>query len=229
MVSRSAVSTEVRAPAALRWTWSQRAGHGEGPAGDQAPSLARSALAFAAGHHAGQRRNSDGAAFIEHPLEVARLLREAGCSEVVVAAGLLHDIVEDTQVSVAELAEHFGADVANLVQAVSDDAAIHSYRQRKQMLREQVRGAGTDAALVFAADKISKVRELPDRVRRDRACFHAAGRGQRTRDLLERCHQLRLEHYDKSLRMLQDVASEHPLVKRLADELDACTLPSARR
>jgi len=187
---------------------------------DLATSPAQSALVFAAGRHAGQRRNSDGAAFIEHPLEVARLLREAGCSEVVVAAGLLHDIVEDTHVSVAELTERFGADVANLVQAVSDDPSIQSYRDRKEMLREQVRGAGIDAALLFAADKISKVRELPDRVRRDRARLAAAGRGQRTHDLLERCHQLRLEHYHKSLRMLQDVAPGHPLVKRLADELE---------
>jgi (p)ppGpp synthase/HD superfamily hydrolase len=186
---------------------------------NEAPSLIRSALAFAALRHAGQLRDSDGAAFIAHPMEVARLLHDAGCSQVVIAAGLLHDTVEDTDVSVAELRTHFGADVANLVQAVSEDASIAIYRQRKQMLREQVRGAGTDAALLFAADKISKVRELPDRVRRDQARLDAAASRHRTRNRLERYHQLRLEHYNKSLRMLLDIAPRHPLVTRLADEL----------
>jgi hypothetical protein len=56
---------------------------------DQASSLARSAREFAVRCHARQRRESDGAPFIEHPLEVARLLLDAGCSDVVVAAGLL--------------------------------------------------------------------------------------------------------------------------------------------
>jgi hypothetical protein len=63
----------------------------------------------------------------------------------------------------------FGAEVADLVQAVSDDTSIRGYRLRKQALRDQVQNAGGDAALIFAADKISKVRELPDRIAHDRA------------------------------------------------------------
>ena len=85
-----------------------------GGANDGEPALARSAQDFATHWHADQRRASDGALFIEHPLEVARLLRDVGCSDTVVAAGLLHDVVEDTPVSVDELRERFGADVAEL-------------------------------------------------------------------------------------------------------------------
>ena len=98
----------------------------------------RSALVFAVRCHARQRRKSDGAAFIEHPLEVAGLLHDAGCSDVVVAAGLLHDVVEDSHVTVAELTWRFGAEVASLVQAVSEDSTVDNYRHRKRMLREQV-------------------------------------------------------------------------------------------
>jgi (p)ppGpp synthase/HD superfamily hydrolase len=170
---------------------------------DDSSALARSARAFATSCHARQRRASDGASFIQHPLEVARLLREAGCSDVVVAAGLLHDVVEDTAVTANELRARFGRDVAELVLAVTEDARVASYRRRKRLLREQVRRAGDDAALVFAADKISKVRELPAGRRRDRAAV------------------LRLEHYRESLGMLRSVAPQHPLVSRLADELDA--------
>lgn len=156
---------------------------------DLSASITRSALAFAAHCHAGQRRESDDALFVEHPLEVARLLRDAGCSGVVVAAGLLHDVVENTAVSLGELRWRFGAGVADLVRTVTQDLAIEDYRRRKRELRDQVSAAGGDAALVFAADKISKVRELPGHLRRE------------------------------SLQMLRRIAPRTALVVRLADEL----------
>ena len=161
--------------------------------------LEASALEFAERSHAGQTRASDGAPFIEHPVEVARLLREAGCSPAVIAAGLLHDIVENTAVTLEDIRSRFGTTVAALVAAVTDDPSVTSYHQRKRGLREQVRKAGGDAALLFAADKISKAREL------------AAGDGPD--------RPQRLEHYRASLGMLQRLAPQHPLVRRLADEL----------
>lgn len=184
--------------------------------------LVRSALGFAARRHARQRRDSDGAPFIAHPLEVARLLRDAGCSEVVIAGGLLHDVLETTYTSVAELTTRFGPEVANLVQAVSDDPSVESYRERKQRLREQVRNADHDAALVFAADKVSKVREQRQRITPDRVASGAP-------DLERLCHDeaMRLEHYHESLRMLQDVAAGHPLVELLANELHANPMPAS--
>ncbi|MEA2150446.1 MAG: hypothetical protein QOD69_2276 [Solirubrobacteraceae bacterium] len=216
-------STEVLMTAAeRRWARSERAAHADRAASHQVNSLSESALAFAVCCHAGQRRNSDGAPFIEHPLEVARLLRAAGCSDVLVAAGLLHDVLASTEVGAGELTERFGADVAALVAAVSDDTSVHSYRRRKQVLREQVHGAGVDAAVLFAADRICMLRELPNQVARDRARFDAAAPQSRVCVQLEYFQQLRLEHFQQSLRMLQRVAPRHPLVSGLAAELDAC-------
>jgi (p)ppGpp synthase/HD superfamily hydrolase len=186
--------------------------------------LIRSAMKFAARCHAGQRRDSDQAPFIEHPVEVARLLRDAGCPDVVIAAGLLHDVLENSHTSVAELTACFGAEVANLVQAVSDDASVLSYRQRKQLLRERVRNAGGDASLIFAADKISKIRELPDRIARDRARYGTAMPAH-----LQHDHQLRIEHYNESLRMLRAIAPRHPLINRLANELRNCPIATTTR
>ena len=180
---------------------------------DRRASLTRSARAFATRCHGRQRRFSDGAPFIEHPLEVAGLLRDADCSDVMIAAALLHDVVEDTDVSVAELRALFGAAVAELVEAVSDSAAVDDYRLRKQLLRGQVRDAGGDAALLFAADKIAKLRELPKLAERDPV----------------RQHELRLEHYRASLAMLLQVAPGHPLVRRLASELRAADRPLSAR
>lgn len=222
-VSSSAGPTEVQAAAARPRTGPDGGRQANRAVIDQASSLARAARAFAARCHARQRRVSDGAPFIEHPLEVARLLLDAGCSDVVVAAGLLHDTVEDSPASLAELKACFGAEVANLVRAVTDDHSIHSYRRRKRMLREQVRNAGADAALVFAADKIAKVREL--------RCRGSAG-GRHAKDpYMQHDFHLRLEHYHQSLAMLRHVIPRHPLVTRLAAELDdrpLATSPQAR-
>jgi hypothetical protein len=177
---------------------------------DQTSALARSALALAVRAHAGERRVSDGARFIEHPLEVQRLLRAASCSDSVAIAGLLHDVVERTPVSAAELTARFGPEIAELVRAVSDDLSVLAYRQRKQMLREQVRNAGRDVALLFCADKISKVRELPDHIRRDRARFDSTPRDSRAADRMRSDQQMRLEYYHASLAMLQRAAPGHP-------------------
>jgi (p)ppGpp synthase/HD superfamily hydrolase len=146
-------------------------------------------------------------------------LRDAGCPDVVIAAGLLHDVLENTHTSHSELTARFGAEVAGLVQAVSEDASVTNYRRRKHLLREQVHRAGGHAALIFAADKISKVRELPDRVAHERTRYGTAVSARLQHDL-----HLRLEHYHASLRMLRAVAPAHPLVTRLAEELHHCPI-----
>src|ERR671922_186765 len=76
------------------------------------------ALEFAAARHTGQRRNADHAPFILHPLEVAQLLRDRDYPDEVVAAGVLHDVIEDAGVGRQELETRFGLRVAGLVSAV---------------------------------------------------------------------------------------------------------------
>lgn len=184
--------------------------------------LAPRALSFAVRCHSGQRRESNGRPFIEHPLEVARLLRDAGCAEDVIAAGLLHDVVEDTNVTLSEISTRFGADVAKLVAGVTDDSCVESYRLRKQVLRDQVRFLGGDVALLFAADKISKLREWPEHAGRERQRLHDLPAENRVRRYVEGHRDMRLEHYTASLEMLERVAPGHPLVVQLAAELDHC-------
>jgi (p)ppGpp synthase/HD superfamily hydrolase len=172
---------------------------------DQSP-LTRGALAFAASHHEGQTRDLDDTPFVTHPVEVACLLHEAGYSDEVVAAGVLHDVLEDTDVERGELEELFGSEVARLVAAVSDDPAIEDHAERKAALRRQVAAAGDCAVAVFAADKVSKARELRART----------GYGR-----FERKDEARIEHYRASLEMLDDLMPRHQLVDRLRTELDA--------
>jgi (p)ppGpp synthase/HD superfamily hydrolase len=168
--------------------------------------LTREALAFADERHAGQTRDLGEVPFVTHPVEVARLLHEAGYSDEVVAAGVLHDVLEDTDSQPEELMSRFGHEVAELVGAVSDDPSIEDRIERKAALRRQVAEAGEHAAVVFAADKVSKARELRLRISQGH-----------TRD----GDHAKLEHYQASLEMLGGVLPGNDLLDRLRVELDA--------
>ena len=172
----------------------------------------RAALDYAQRQHAGQRRSSDGAPFIEHPLEVGWLLYRAGAPDHVIAAGVLHDVLEKTAASEAELRTRFGAPIARLVRAVSEDDTIASYGQRKAALRQHAAGGGPEALMVFAADKVSKVREL-------RAAVSAA-RARHRRVEQRLLPPRRLTHFTRCLGMLEERLADSPLVELLKTELD---------
>lgn len=118
------------------------------------------ALGFARSRHGDQHRGGDGAVFLVHPAEVASLLAHLEYSDDVVAAAVLHDVLEDTDAQLADLRSRFGSRVAELVAVVSDNPAIADENDRKAEARERVREFGGDALAVYAADKVSKVREL---------------------------------------------------------------------
>lgn len=123
--------------------------------------LVRDALEMARQAHAGQLRNgSGGLPYIEHPLTVAELLAGQGCSETVLAAGLLHDVVEESDVGVEEIRLRFGDGVADLVAALTDAEEIESYERRKDVHRADVAAAGKDALTIYAADKLANIRAL---------------------------------------------------------------------
>ena len=171
--------------------------------------LTRQAFAFAKAVHGDQRRKSDGAPFLVHPLEVASLLHDQGLDDEVTAAAILHDTLEDTEVSADEIERRFGGRVAALVVAVSEDDSIEDRPARKAALREGVAQSGADAAAIFAADKISKVRELAGRARRE------------PQVLTEAPSRNKLEHYGESLATAKLVLGEHALVATLRAELEA--------
>jgi (p)ppGpp synthase/HD superfamily hydrolase len=123
--------------------------------------LVRDALDTARDAHAGQTRNgSDGAPYIEHPLAVADLLAEQGFAEEVLAAALLHDVVEESETGVPEIAVRFGKPVGGLVDALTDEEKIEDYERRKEAHRAQVAAAGPEALAIYAADKLTNIRAL---------------------------------------------------------------------
>jgi guanosine-3',5'-bis(diphosphate) 3'-pyrophosphohydrolase len=108
---------------------------------------------------------------VEHPIAVAELLTNDGQPPTLVVAGLLHDVLEDTDVTPAELHKRFGADVTRLVEALTQDTAIVKYSERKAALRRQMLDAGPEAAIVSLADKAAKLQSVEHRPK-DRRMAH---------------------------------------------------------
>ena len=172
----------------------------------------QAALAYAEQLHEGQLRAVDGVPFIVHPIEVGMLLYESGAGDEVIAAGLLHDVLEKTDATAYDIYARFGRRVGDIVSAVTHDPGIVGYARRKAALRDQVASAGADALTVFAADKLSKVREL------------------RLGDDSEiKVRRRKLKHYQLSLAMLQQHLPDAPLVAALTAELNAVSDAEAGR
>lgn len=137
-------------------------------AGDSCPTDAEGLLAaafhFAFQLHDGQVRAS-GEPYICHPVAVADLLRDIGASAGVIAAGFLHDVVEDTDVTPEEIEQHFGAEVRGLVEGVTKLGGIHFTNKTEaqaENLRRMFLAMASDirVVLVKLADRLHNMRTL---------------------------------------------------------------------
>ncbi|EFL85382.1 RelA/SpoT family protein [Desulfovibrio sp. 3_1_syn3] len=99
--------------------------------------LIQKAYVFAATAHAGQTRLS-GEPYLSHPLAVADTLAEMGFDEPTVAAGLLHDTVEDTKATIEEIDENFGEEVADIVDGVTKISMI-PFENKEEAQAENIR------------------------------------------------------------------------------------------
>src|SRR6266849_4050566 len=133
--------------------------------------LIRKAYEFSQKHHAGQSRAS-GEPYLIHPLEVALVLAEMKMDPVAIAAGLLHDSVEDTSVTVVDIRKEFGEQVAHIVEGVTKISAIDFATREEQQaenLRKMMLAMVDDirVVLIKLADRLHNMRTLenlpPDR------------------------------------------------------------------
>lgn len=122
------------------------------------------AVAFAAEKHKNQRRkNADASPYINHPIELADVLaNEGGIVNIdVLCAAVLHDTIEDTDTTEAELRKVFGARITGIVLEVTDDRSLPK-AIRKQLQVEHAPGSSHEAKLVKLADKICNLRDMID-------------------------------------------------------------------
>ncbi|MEW6412297.1 MAG: bifunctional (p)ppGpp synthetase/guanosine-3',5'-bis(diphosphate) 3'-pyrophosphohydrolase [Candidatus Zixiibacteriota bacterium] len=126
--------------------------------------LIRKAYEFSDKAHQGQKRLS-GEPYVEHCLEVAFILAEQHMDSATIAAGLVHDVVEDTEVSLEELRQDFGDEIADLVDGVTKIGAVqYSSREEQQVeyFRKMLLSMAQDirVILIKLADRLHNMRTL---------------------------------------------------------------------
>src|SRR3954452_10511943 len=134
-------------------------------------SIIKKAYDYSLKHHAGQMRAS-GEPYLVHPLGVAMVLAEMKMDPVAISAGLLHDSVEDTSVTVVDIRKEFGEQVAHIVEGVTKISAIDFASREEQQaenLRKMMLAMVDDirVVLIKLADRLHNMRTLehlpPDR------------------------------------------------------------------
>jgi guanosine-3',5'-bis(diphosphate) 3'-pyrophosphohydrolase len=177
----------------------------------QRSPLVRAALEKARSAHAGQIRNgSGGMPYVEHPMAVAARLDEHGYGEEVLAAALLHDVVEDSGTTLDEIRAEFGEGVAGMVGALTDDEALDSYRERKAEHRERVAAAAGEALAIYGSDKLTNVKAL-------REAYEAEGDA--VREEFKVPVELKTEIWEADRDLLRENAPKLPFLDELDEEL----------
>ncbi len=129
--------------------------------------LEKRALDFATKAHASidQRRKYTGEPYIVHPIAVAELVRSVPHTPEMIAAAYLHDVVEDTPVSIDEVRREFGEEVATLVDWLTDVSRPQdgTRRIRKELDRQHSAKAPAEAQTIKLADLIDNTLSIRDR------------------------------------------------------------------
>lgn len=113
------------------------------------------AIRFAFLAHKGAKRRSEDIDFAVHPITVGFMLKGIDAPEEVVIAGILHDVVEDTEYTIIDIKKRFGPQVARYVSAVSESGARLSWIERKEKIIERLRKCNDEHVLnIEVADKL---------------------------------------------------------------------------
>ena len=119
--------------------------------------MIQKAAEFAEKAHEGKVRKGTSVPYIVHPLETAAIVSGMTGDEEVICAALLHDVIEDAGVTYKELEKQFGARVAGLVQAESEDKT-KSWQERKQTTVLHMETAPVEVKMICLGDKLSNLR-----------------------------------------------------------------------
>jgi (p)ppGpp synthase/HD superfamily hydrolase len=171
------------------------------------------ALRWAAVCHQGQERRGSGVPYVQHVVAVAMILDRLGYGQEVVIAGLLHDVVEDTEATLDEVSSRFGpvvaAIVAHATEVKLDDRGVkRPWIDRKRDHLAAMASAPAEARAVLLADKLHNLVSIARDLRDGRPIW---GRFNAPRSDV-------LWYHQTAINLLSEGAREDPRLARLADE-----------
>jgi (p)ppGpp synthase/HD superfamily hydrolase len=180
--------------------------------------IINNALEIASRAHELQYRKGTNIPYITHPVAVGMILLYEGYREEVVAAGILHDTVEDTDITLEDLKREFGSDIANIVEGCSEPDKSLSWEERKHHTIEFLKTASEDIKAVACADKLHNIRTIiDDHVKEGEAVWNRFKRGREQQ-----------EWYYRSLVKSLGYTSSFPLLKQLKTEVEKLFPSEAR-
>ncbi|KPV45232.1 phosphohydrolase [Alicyclobacillus ferrooxydans] len=127
---------------------------------DIQPDIIERAIQVAIDAHRGQTRKGSEIPYITHPIAVGFILARAGASDEIIAAGILHDTVEDTTLTEEDIERQFGSNVARLVAGASEPDKSLSWKERKDHTIDYLKAAPEDVRLLTCADKLHNIRSI---------------------------------------------------------------------
>ena len=127
--------------------------------------LVSEAIAFAVKAHDGMRRKKSEAPYILHPMEAAVIVGTMTDDQELIAAAALHDVVEDTDITIEEIEEKFGKRVRELVEAETEDKRAdlppeETWRIRKEESLEVLKNSDDDVLMLWLGDKLANMRSI---------------------------------------------------------------------
>lgn len=122
--------------------------------------ILNNAIAYAVEKHRNGLRKGTKMPYIVHPLEVMHNLMLMGADKNLMAAGVLHDTVEDTDATLDEIAEKFSEDVASLVASHTEKDKSLPWKKRKDIALEHLKHANKREQMLVLADKLSNMRAI---------------------------------------------------------------------
>lgn len=118
------------------------------------------AIFYATKAHQGQKRKQKNVDMIFHPFTVGMILQRNGCDEDVVVAGILHDVVEDTEKTFEDIEKEFGKEVRDYVYDASEPDKSLPWKERKIHTINWIKNVPLGSKLIVACDKISNLEDI---------------------------------------------------------------------
>lgn len=118
------------------------------------------ALQIASKSHRNQCRKNTDIPYITHPVTVGMMLMKAGYDDDIIAAGILHDTVEDTKLTLKDIEREFGPRIARIVEGCSEPNKSLPWKERKEHTIEFLKTASEEIRVVACADKLHNIRSI---------------------------------------------------------------------
>ena len=166
------------------------------------------AIDFATVKHLDQKRKDKKTPAISHVLAVGLILSQITNDKEIVVAGVLHDVLEDTDTSKEEIRQTFGERVLKLVDDVSEEDKTLDWATRKNNVLKKIAGIGRDSAMIKAADTLHNMYTLMCDVKKNGQAFFGNFNANKTDKLAyERKRLAELKKYYGDIAILDDVGT----------------------